>query len=251
MEVQQLTSIEIELATGLKRPFFFRESSVTDKKVIEQIFQQEHYKLSPYPLSQSLKDYANAVAAGGASLLVVDAGANIGASAVYLTQFDPRVHVCAVEPQCGNFSLLKTNCTGLPITPIQAALASDGGTLWLSDPGGGDWAFRVSHSAGLYEVEAITMDDILERFDLQQYKPLICKIDIEGSEKDVFRANDNWIDRFPLIIIELHDWLLPGTSNSKNFLSAISKRNFDVVYHGENMFCFNNDLLSKFSQHSL
>jgi FkbM family methyltransferase len=249
MEVQQLTSIEVELSAGLKRPFYFRETSRTDKTVIEQIFQLEHYEFASFPLSQSLKDYANAVAVGDVSLLVVDAGANIGASAVYMTRFHPRIHVCAVEPERGNFSVLKANCTGLPITAIQAALASDGGKLWLSDPGDGDWAFRVSESAGLCEVEAITMNDIFERFDLQQYKPLICKIDIEGSEKDLFRANESWLDRFPLVTIELHDWLFPGTSNSKNFLSAISKRNFDVVYRGENMFCFNNDLLSKFRPH--
>ena len=87
------------------------------------------------------------------------------------------------------------------------------------------------------------MADILGKFELTRYEPLICKIDIEGGESDLFRANDAWIDQFPLIIIELHDWLLPGTSNSKNFLSAISKRNFDIVYRGENMFCFNNALL--------
>jgi len=246
MEDRQLTSIDIGLSTGLRRPFFFRASSAADKAVIEQIFHMQHYNLSPYPLSQNLKEYANAVTARDDSLLVVDAGANIGASAIYLTQLHPRIHVCAVEPEHGNFSLLKTNCTGLPITPIQAAVACEVGKLWLSDPGVGDWGFRVSHSTGQYEVEAITMNDIFARFDLQKYRPLICKIDIEGSEKDLFRANDAWIDQFPLIVIELHDWLLPGTSNSRNFLKAISKRNFDVVYRGENMFCFNNDLLSEF-----
>lgn len=65
-----------------------------------------------------------------------------------------------------------------------------------------------------------------------------------GGEKDLFRTNVSWIDQFPLIIIELRDWLLPGLSNSKNFLSAISERNFDVIYRRENLFCFNNDLLS-------
>jgi FkbM family methyltransferase len=248
MEDRQLTSIDIALSTGSKRPFLFRASSSADKSVIEQVFQKHHYNLSRFPLSQSLKDYANAVVASDASLLVVDAGANIGASAIYLTQLHPRIHVCAVEPELRNFALLKTNCAGLPITPVQAAIACEVGKLWLFDPGAGDWGFRVSRSVGQYEVEAITMNDILGRFDLQKYRPLLCKIDIEGSEKDLFRANDTWIDQFPLIVIELHDWLLPGTSNSRNFFSAISKRNFDFIYRGDNMFCFNNDLLSKFNQ---
>jgi hypothetical protein len=42
--------------------------------------------------------------------------------------------------------------------------------------------------------------------------------------------------------------MLPGTSNSRSFLAAITKRNFDVVYRNENMFCFNNDLLGRFTQ---
>jgi FkbM family methyltransferase len=240
---QHLESVQIALSAGRTRQLFFRASSQTDKAVIQQIFDAQHYNLSGFPLSISLKNYADRVSANGASLLVVDAGANIGASAVYLTQLDPRIHVCAVEPEPENFSVLKANCAGLPITPIEAALASEAGKLWLTDPGVGEWGFRVGESAGKLQVAAITMADILGKFDATRYMPLICKIDIEGGESDLFRANDTWVDQFPLIIIELHDWLLPGTSNSRNFLSVISKRNFDIVYRGENMFCFNNALL--------
>ena len=120
-------------------------------------------------------------------------------------------------------------------------MASEQGKLWLADPGIGELGFRVGKSVGKFQVKAITIADILGKFT--RYAPLICKIDIEGGESDLFRTNDAWVDQFPLIVIELHDWLLPGTSNSKTFLSAISKRNFDVVYRGENMFCFNNELL--------
>jgi FkbM family methyltransferase len=242
MDIQQFAFVEIALPTGGTRRFFFRGSSRTDRDVIKQIFEAQHYNLSSFPLSSALKNYADLVAAEGASLLVVDAGANIGASALYFTQLDPRIHVCAVEPERGNFLVL-ANCTGLPITPIEAAVASEARKLWLTDPGRGEWGYRVGGPTGKFKVNAITMNDILRKFDASRYMPLICKIDIEGGEENLFRANDAWIDQFPLIIIELHDWLLPGTSNSKHFLSAISKRNFDIVYRGENMFCFNNDLM--------
>src|SRR5215470_10597933 len=152
MEDRQLTSIELALSTGL-RTFFFRGASVADKGVIQKIFHEQGYNPFPCPLGQSLKKYADAVAWSDASLLVVDAGANIGASAIYLTQLHPRIHVCAIEPELANFSLLKTNCAGLPITLVQAAVACEAGKLWLSDPGIGDWGFRVNHSAGQYEVE--------------------------------------------------------------------------------------------------
>ena len=240
---KELQFIEINLSTGVNRRFFFR-SPGTDLNVIRQIFEQQNYNLSGFPLSNKLKSYANWIVARGASLLAVDLGANIGASAVYLTQLDPRIHVCAVEPEPGNFSVLEVNCKGLPITTVHAAIASKPGTLWISDPGIGEWGFRIGTN-GKSQVEAITMTNILERFGSAEFKPLICKIDIEGSEAELFGTNDAWIDDFPLIVIELHDWLLPGTGNSRNFLRAISMRNFDVVHRGENTFCFNNDLLAQ------
>jgi FkbM family methyltransferase len=243
-ESDRLKFVEIALSTGGQRRFFYRENSRTDRNVIHQIFELQHYNIAQFPLSRSLKNYANQVSANGASLLVVDAGANIGASAVYLTQLDPRIHVCAIEPEPEKFSVLKTNCFDLPIVPIEAALASERSKLWLADPGIGEWGFRVGESSGILQVAAITMADVLGRFDASRLRPLICKIDIEGGEKDLFRSNVSWIDQFPLIVVEFHDWLLPGTSNSKNCLHAISERNFDVIFRGENVFCFNNDLLS-------
>lgn len=245
MNASELETVEISLPGGRTLRLFFRRSSRTDKPVIQQIFDEHHYDLSSFPLSGALKNYADLVSANGASLLVVDAGANIGASAVFFTLMDQRFHVCAIEPERGNFSVLKANCTGRPVTLIEAAIASKPGELWLTDPGIGEWGFRVGGSNGTVQVEAITMNDILARFDAGRYVPFICKIDIEGGEDDLFSANDDWVDQFSLIIIELHDWMLPGTSNSKNFLSAVSKRNFDVIYRGENMFCFNNSLLSE------
>jgi FkbM family methyltransferase len=245
IDTRRMEYVEIPLSNGRTRRFFLRKNNTTDKSVVQQIFDAQHYDLAPFPLTPSLENYANQQAAGGASLLVIDAGANIGASALYFTQRDPRIHVCAVEPEPGNFSVLQTNCMGLPVTTIEAAVASVSGRLWLSDPGIGDWGFRAGSDAGV-QVEAISMYDILGRYDARFFIPLICKFDIEGGEADLFSANDAWIDQFPLIIIELHDWLLPGTSNSRNFLNAIGKRNFDVIYRGENMFCFNNDSLSQF-----
>jgi hypothetical protein len=126
---------------------------------------------------------------------------------------------------------------------MNAALAEKKCKLWLEDPGLSDWGFRVGQSHGLYHVDAIDMNSILQKFNAEDYSPLLCKIDIEGGEEYLFRENCNWVDRMPLIIIELHDWMLPGANNSRNFFAAISQRRFDVIYRGENLFCFNNDVL--------
>ena len=89
------------------------------------------------------------------------------------------------------------------------------------------------------------MGQLFDTLDKDKAAPFICKIDIEGGEANLFKCNYSWLERFPLVIIELHDWLLPGESNSRNFLKAALE--FDFVYRDENLFCFNNALLTKYA----
>jgi hypothetical protein len=65
--------------------------------------------------------------------------------------------------------------------------------------------------------------------------PFMAKIDIEGFEDVLFYSNTDWIERFPVIIIELHDWMLPGKANSTNFLRAIAEYDRDLLFRGENV----------------
>ena len=39
--------------------------------------------------------------------------------------------------------------------------------------------------------------------------PFLIKFDIEGFGKDVFINNLEWLKKFKIIIIEIHDWMLP------------------------------------------
>lgn len=246
MDKGELSLFELTFPGGTKRPFYFRANSVGDNGVIEQIFKNDDYNISSFSMTARLKRYASAPERQSKRLLVIDAGANIGASAIYFTLWDARICVCAIEPEKHNFELLQKNCANLPIVPLNAALAGKRGKMWLADPGLGDWGFRVGQGQGRHEVDAIDMTYIFQEFSEEQYSPLLCKIDIEGGEEYLFDENCNWVDKIPLIIIELHDWMLPGKSNSKNFLAAVSERRFDVIYRGENLFCFNNDILEAY-----
>ncbi len=73
------------------------------------------------------------------------------------------------------------------------------------------------------------------------YFPFIVKIDIEGFESELFSGNTDWINEFPVLIIEMHDWLFPGQRTSTNFLKTISQLDRDFVYLGENVFSIRND----------
>jgi hypothetical protein len=70
--------------------------------------------------------------------------------------------------------------------------------------------------------------------------PFLLKIDIEGAEADLFSNNLEPFMAFYLVIVELHDWLLPGLANSRNFLAWHASSNRDFVYHGENVFSIDN-----------
>ena len=239
----------LNLPWGGQRKFVFRADSVGDTGVVNQIFRHADYQIHPDARFQSLVQYAITQSAAGKRPLVIDAGANIGASSVYFALQYPTGRVVAVEPEKGNAELLRRNSEGLDITVREAALGAEPGSAFLSDPGHSDWGFRVTESGsapggpGCQPVSMVSVPELLAEADSQQFFPLVCKIDIEGGEAALFAKNTAWVDRFALIIIELHDWLFPGEGNSRNFLRAIAGNDFDFLYRGENAFCFNNRLL--------
>ena len=234
--------IELAVGEGSKRDFFYRPESVGDKGVIQQIFQNQDYELGHFRLTERLMKLGETESRRGRELLIIDAGANIGAAALYFSFRFSGSKVIAIEPERKNCELLRMNCAGLNIAVVEAALGCEAGKSFLSDPGLSDWGFRTGDT-GEYEVDVVSVDQLFE----EKAAPFICKIDIEGGEANLFKRNYSWLERFPLVIIELHDWLLPGEGNSRNFLKAALEFDFDFVYRGENLFCFNNALLKEYA----
>ena len=224
------------------RPFFYRAGSNADWEVIKQIFQNGEYDLSHFAQTATLHTFYLSLPPNNRTALIVDAGANIGASVVYFAGLFPKSKIVAIEPEANNCSLLRKNCEGLNFSLLEGGIGCIPGILYLEDPGRGDWGF-VLRSQGQYPVRVFDAEHIIADQIDQGLVPLIFKIDIEGGEAELFRANTSWVRLFPLLIIELHDWLFPGIGTSRNFLRAISSLNFDIVFRGENVFCFNNDLL--------
>ena len=86
----------------------------------------------------------------------------------------------------------------------------------------------------------VSVDLILEECFTDGVVPFIIKIDIKGFENNLFKPNIQWIERFPVLVIELHDWLFPKPDRSQTFLKAISGRDLDFVYYVENVFSISN-----------
>jgi len=233
------------------RSFFVRWNSHADFGVYYQVFINKDYDLSRFALGRRVEELYESIVTQGRVPFIVDAGANIGASAVWFASSFPKSKIVTIEPAPKNCELIKRNCAGIDYELFAGGISSEDGTMYLTDPGCGDWAFRVVEEDSVApderrtaEVPVFSASHIIDGQIRRSATPFICKIDIEGGEVHLFRKNTDWIDKFPLLIVELHDYMLPGGSRSKDFLACISRYDFDFVPYGENVFCFNNRILS-------
>lgn len=228
---------------GQKIPFYYRHTSPGDCGVIEQIFKNEDYRVDIWPQGKALIEYYQTKIKKKQLALIIDAGANIGASAVYFASQYSQSFIFAIEPEKNNHELLKLNTEKLNVETFEGAISCEDGEMYLQDPGLSDWGFRVVDH-GTTKVPTISPKTILQNLSNNTLLfPFIFKIDIEGGEEKLFQNNLEWMNLFPLIVIELHDWMLPFQGSSHNFIKAIAEREFDILYIGENIFCFNKQLL--------
>ena len=230
------TQVLVNLHTRKRLNFDIRDT--VDYTVLNQVFVNEEYDVARLPQHQSLIETYRRMVEARQTPLILDCGANIGMAAAYFTDRFPEARVIAVEPEKGNFDLATRNCRHRNVDLIHAAIASENTSGSLIDPGFGGWSYRVQTGAApaAEGIRMISIDSLLMDPAYQHCQPFIVKIDIEGFEEELFSKNTDWVDKFPLLIIELHDWMLPGQGSSRPFLSTISRLNRDFVYIGENVF---------------
>lgn len=149
----------------------------------------------------------------GTPKVIIDAGANMGASALYFATRYPEATVYAIEPEPGNFELLRENCRDRKnVVPVQAALSAADGPITLRGSVGQDYAFSTARGTGEFavEVEGVSMQSLLMRFGIRQVDLL--KLDIEGAERDIMESAHPWIGSVRAICAELHDGARPDAS---------------------------------------
>jgi FkbM family methyltransferase len=234
-----LQALNIRFEDGRERTFRHR-GTPADLGVISQIFQAHDYSLKPLQRGGELLALYERIAAAGKAPLILDAGANIGASAVYFAQLFPRAHVVALEPARNNFELLQANTQGLDVDARCAAIGAADGETALVDPGQGEWGYRTQADAVGARVPVLAATGLVAAEAAVGRVPYIAKIDIEGGEGELFARDTGWVDLFPVLIVELHDWLLPRAGTSRSFLRCLAERDRDFVYLGENVFSIAN-----------
>ena len=150
--------------------------------------------------------------------LIVDAGANIGLASIFYANRYPDAKIIAIEPEPANYEILVKNAAPYKrIVPIRAALWHRDEELLLVDPGLGNQCFQTNRDAGSGvrvrgRVPGTTVDRVMEMFGFDCIDVL--KVDIEGSEKEVFSNSSAWIDKVRVIAVETHDRFKEGCTQA-------------------------------------
>ncbi len=171
---------------------------------------------------EPLQDYVSADYDG----LIIDAGGYIGAAALKFAALFPKAHILTLEPAAVNFAVLIRNVASNPnITPVHAALVSNCVTQATLHHRRREPGFTlVTKPADNPEVEqvgavpVIQIGNILSTAGPRQVE--LCKLDVEGYEKDLFSQSADTFGQIKHIFAELHDRIVPGCSDAFNAFSA-------------------------------
>ena len=157
--------------------------------------------------------------------LIVDAGANIGLVTLLFAKKYPGARIIAVEPEPSNIDMLRANTAAYPnVTVVEAGIWHEHGPLQIENPYGSKYAFRLMQSGTAdNSIRGLTIGDILDSSDFGVID--ILKMDIEGAEKEVLSHSGDWIGRIKILIVELHDRVVPGCTAA--LYSAMAPYDFD------------------------
>ena len=180
-----------------------RKRPSSDLNVFTQIYQYQEYE----PLVATYrKHFPN-----DKKLNIIDAGSNIGLTSVYLSKHFPNSNFITIEPDTSNFETIDYN---LNINGIVNVVKIKGG-LWSKNTNlkivndfrdKKDWSIRVEKTSEEGDLKAFSINYLISQNKFETIN--ILKIDIEGSEKEVFTGFDtdvSFLTKTKCIAIEIHD----------------------------------------------
>ena len=211
-------------ASAYRAPFYLRPDT-SDYYTFDQVFLRDQYNIR-FPFEPRT---------------IVDAGANIGLASVYFAHKYPEASIVAIEPSRDNFESILKNTAAYPqVHAYCKGLWNKDVHLEITNTDGVNNAFMVSetNTDNPNALPAVSIETIMKE---QGWETIdILKVDIEGSEKEVFESNfAYWMPRTKAIIIELHDHMRSGAS--KAVFHATSQFNFSCEMQDENLIFINLD----------
>ena len=175
---------------------------------LNEIFIDEIYKIELSPNSR-----------------IIDGGAHIGLSVIYLKRICPTSFITAFEPDDQNFNLLKQNVQSFQLQNVdirKEAVWVANTELNFSNEGNMASKIEIDNSREGIKVKAIRLNEIIND------KVHLLKLDIEGAEYDVMKDIENKLSFVDNIFLEYHGKFYQ--SNELIELLQILKRNQFTFY---------------------
>jgi FkbM family methyltransferase len=202
-----------------------------DAVIFRQIFRYGDWDFNRYPQARRVWHSYHQIIDQGGIPLIIDAGANVGAASLWFARLFPEALIIAIEPDPDNVRMCRMNTKNVTnVTVIEAAIGSTSGTVTLYNTAGTSIAAQTKRS----NTGAVPLRTVSELIEGRQL--FIVKIDIEGFESDLFLANTEWIEGVTMIMIETHDWMLPGQYSSRSMQRSMAAQQFEMLLSGENIF---------------
>lgn len=164
---------------------------------------------------------------------VIDAGANIGYTAVLFANWWPNCKIVSIEPDKENYELtLKNTAAYSNITVIHAGLWNKESKLMIEAGQEDGFVVREISEEQAKTVKpenlsvGVSIEQLLKKHNADHIDFL--KMNIEGSEKEIFTENyQSWLPKTKAMLIELHDGKNAGCS--KAVFSTTNKYDFAVA----------------------
>jgi FkbM family methyltransferase len=166
--------------------------------------------------------------------LIVDLGANIGLTSVWLSHRYGCTNFVAVEPSPENARLARINLdlNKLSAEVVEAAIGASDGTVFFQEEKDSNMGHVASSGR---PVRQISMQTVLDGLPPGAQIDIV-KMDIEGGEGPLFESNLGWLSRVRSIVAETHRTVidhpaLVRTLESQGFryLPAHSIKEFETL----------------------
>lgn len=203
-----------------------------DAAVVSQVFSWQQYDLSRFPQHARVAAAYRDILDRGKQPLILDLGANNGASARWFAREYPQADIVAVEPDSENARICRLNNEGQPVQVLTAAIGSTPGHVSVDTANTATLSYTTTRSSD-GGVPIVTVGQILA--ERPGHELFIVKIDIEGFEEDLFASDTEWVQHARVILVEPHDWKFPERYTSHNLQKTMGRLPFHLLVSGENL----------------
>ena len=161
--------------------------------------------------------------------LILDLGANIGLTATAFAVQFPEARIIAVEPDDSNMRLCESNTRAHKATScLQRIVGHHPGWGQVTNPDAISMSkqFAATKEGAPLAIQISTIDELLDEYPSRG--PVLVKMDIEGSEIEIFRDSETWLERVHAVLVEPH-----GVGTDELIREKLAQHNFAIRIVGE------------------